>query len=468
MVSVTHTDGGLAQRLAQDWARRIEHGLLLPGARLPSVREGAKLQGVSPSTLVAAYDRLQAQGLVEARHKRGFFVREQRGPVARPATAPVTTVTAPYDSLTLMRSLMNSEATPSPAHGTLPMEWLDAALIRRALREATGPGHDALLLRYGDPQGDVELREALAHRLADVGVHASPAQVLTTVGATHALDLIAHTLAEPGDAVLVDDPGWPIEYARLAQAGLRLLPVPRTAQGPDLAVLARLAQQHRPRLYVTVSVLHNPTGQSLSLAQAHEVLRATEAAGPGRCWVVEDDTYAGFAPPHLPRLSALDGLRRTLYVTGYAKVLGAGLRVGCVAGPSEAIERLCARKMVQQLASSPITERALALLLQRGGLRRHTERLNERLEGARTRCRRLAEQAGCAFSGPPAGLFGWLDTGVDSERLAQALALDGFRTAPECLFHPDRRGGTHMRVNFVGAQAPGFWRALSARRQELA
>ncbi|MFO0121880.1 MAG: GntR family transcriptional regulator, partial [Inhella sp.] len=123
MALTAHTDGTLAQRLAQDWAWRIEHGLLLPGARLPSVREGAKQQGVSPSTLVAAYDRLQAQGLVEARHKRGFFVREQRAPSARQAAAPASPVAVPYDSLTLMRSLMTSEATPSPAHGTLPVEW---------------------------------------------------------------------------------------------------------------------------------------------------------------------------------------------------------------------------------------------------------------------------------------------------------------------------------------------------------
>jgi DNA-binding transcriptional MocR family regulator len=467
MARVTSTDGGLAQGLARQWAQRIEQGLLLPGGRLPSVRDGARQLGVSAFTIVAAYDRLQALGLIEARHKRGFFVRERPAPLPRQGAARSGQSVLPYDSLTLMRSLMTSDETPSSAHGTLPVSWLDASLIRQALREASGPGHDALLLRYGQPQGDPVLREALAQRMADVGVHASTEQVLTTVGATHALDLIAHTLAQPGDAVLVDDPGWPIEYARLTQAGLRLLPVPRGPNGPDLGVLSRLAQQHRPRLYVTVSVLHNPTGHSLSLAQAHEVLRATENTGAPRCWVVEDDTYAAFAPAHLPRLSALDGLRRTLYVTGYAKVLGAGLRVGCVAGPLEAIERLTERKMVQQLASSPITERALALLLHRGGLRRHAERLNQRLESARTRCRRWADQVGCSFSGVPAGLFGWLETGVDSERLAQALANQGVRAAPECLFHPDRRSGTHLRVNFVGAQSLTFWRALGHQREVL-
>ena len=68
--------GTLGQQLAARIAERIRRGALSPGARLPSVREGARLHGVSPSTVVSAYDQLQAQGLVEARRQRGFYVRE--------------------------------------------------------------------------------------------------------------------------------------------------------------------------------------------------------------------------------------------------------------------------------------------------------------------------------------------------------------------------------------------------------
>lgn len=464
MGDTTNTSEGLATRIAAEWAQRIEQRLVLPGARLPSVREGARQQGVSPFTVVAAYDRLQAQGLVEARQQRGFFVREPRAPLSqapRSGAGP-----SPFDTLTLMRSLMDSGQDVGPAHGTLPEAYFDPMLVRQALRQvlATGEGQDALLLRYGLPEGDPLLRELLAQRLADIGISAHPSQVLSTVGATHALDLIAHTLAAPGDAVLVDDPGWPVEYARLVNAGLRLLPVPRGAAGPDLAHLAQLVQQHRPKLYVTVSVLHNPTGHSLTLAQAHELLRLTEASG---CLVVEDDTYAAFAPPHQPRLAALDGLKRTLYVSGFSKMLGAGLRVGYVAGPQALIERLAARKLVQQLCSPPITERAVAQLLQRGGLRRHAERVNEKLQVARTRCQKLAEAAGCRFAAPPAGLFGWVDTGVDSERLAQALSNFGYRIAPERLFSPSRRSGPHMRVNFAASGDARFWRALEHKRKVI-
>ncbi len=464
--SHTEARGGRTETLAQRLAQRIEQGLLLPGSRLPSVREGARQQGVSPSTLVAAYDRLQALGLIEARPKRGFFVREPRGAGSRAAPRAALPVLhpPPFDSLTLMRGLMSSWDTPTPAHGTLPPDWLDATPLRQALRQALAEDDPRLLLGYGDAQGDRLLREQLAEQQAEFGIACLPEQILLTGGATQALDLVAQTLVQPGDAVLVDDPGWPIDFARLAQLGLRALAVPRTAQGPDLAVLAALLQQHRPRLYLTVNVLHNPTGHSLTLAQAHQLLRLAEA---GDCLVVEDDTYWGFAAANLPRLAALDGLRRTLRISGFSKLIGAGLRVGYLAGPQALVDRLTERKLVQQLASPALNERALARLLQRGWLRRHMERVNERLAVARARCQRHAEAAGCRFALPPAGLFGWLDSGVDSERLALRLAEQGFRIAAEPLFSPTRRAGPHLRVNFAASQEPRFWRALELSRRTL-
>ena len=77
----------LTEQLSARFAQRIRDRLLAPGARLPSVRQCAQQQGVSPSTVVAAYDQLLAQGMVEARKNRGFFVRESRAEPARAAPA---------------------------------------------------------------------------------------------------------------------------------------------------------------------------------------------------------------------------------------------------------------------------------------------------------------------------------------------------------------------------------------------
>jgi DNA-binding transcriptional MocR family regulator len=250
----------LGERLAAHYAQRIGQRLLQPGARLPSVRDCARAHGVSPSTVVAAYDRLQARGLVEARRQRGFFVRPaSAAPTARVVHEPSLALPAPVDAAALIRAMFRTRASlPGPGLGTLPETWLDPSLLQRALRRAMTDGDDAL--RYGEPAGDPGLRGALARRLSgELGIACDASQIVTAVGATHALDVIARTLLKPGDAVLVDDPGWAVEHARLTSLGMRLLPVPRGVDGPDLNVMATLAREHRPRLYVTVSVLHNPT-----------------------------------------------------------------------------------------------------------------------------------------------------------------------------------------------------------------
>jgi DNA-binding transcriptional MocR family regulator len=261
--------------------------------------------------------------------------------------------------------------------------------------------------------------------------------------------------------VLVDEPGWAVEYARLTRMGMRLLPVPRGADGPDLAVLEALLREHRPRVYVTVSVLHNPTGYSLSPAAAHQVLRLAEMHD---VTIVEDDSYAWLAPLHSTRLAQLDGLRRTVYVSGFSKILTPQWRIGFIAASPALSERFIDTKLVSTLTTPAPLEQALAICLDQGALRRHAERVTARLDVARTRTVRLAREAGCEFVAPPAGLFGWLDVGCDTEQLAQRLLSDGWLTAPGTLFHASPRPTRLMRVNFATAQEPRFWRRLKQLR----
>ena len=461
---VRKTSQPLAQQLAQRFAERIQQRLLLPGARLPSVRECARHHGVSPYTVVAAYDQLLASGLLEARKQRGFFVRErQTAAAASRQPRPAATQAVPVDATALIRGMFQADAKRAPGLGTLPAEWLDLPMLQAAMRQVlkAGSGSEQLSLHYGEPAGDARLRQALGLRLADIGIACPAEQIVTTVGATHALDLITRTLLQPGDAVLVDDPGWAIEFARLSHAGMRLLPVPRGAHGPDLAVMERLIEQHRPRMYVTVSVLHNPTGNSLSLAHAHQILRMAEQAD---FQIVEDDTYAFLAPNHAPRLSALDGLRRTIYVSGFSKILTPAWRVGYLAASPAWVEKLTNLKLLSSLTTSPLLERAVAHCLEQGQLRRHAVRVLTLLDAARQRSIKLAEAAGCRFMAPPQGLFGWVDVGMDTERLAQMMMDEGWLTAPGMLFSASRQSSTLMRINFATAQDALFWRRLQALR----
>ncbi|HKX40997.1 MAG TPA: PLP-dependent aminotransferase family protein [Burkholderiaceae bacterium] len=475
-------DATLTDQLAARYADRIRQRLLAPGTRLPSVRECARRHAVSAHTVVAAYDRLLAQGLVEARRQRGFFVRDfvrDVNAAGRRPTPPgraerdddrAPRLPLPISATSLIRGMFQPPGGRAmPGLGTLPADWLDSPLLAAALRKVTsGDQLAAMALQYGEPAGDARLRRALANRLADHGVRATPQQIVTTIGATHALDVVARTLLHAGDTVLVDEPGWSVEYARLAALGMRVLPVPRGEDGPDIAAMQRLIEaqppRERPRLYITVSVLHNPTGASLSLQAAHRVLQLAQSHD---LHVVEDDTYAHLAPAHLPRIAALDALERTIYVSGFSKILVPNWRVGFLAAPPALIDRLIDTKLLSTLTTPALTEQALAHCLEQGLLRRHTERVQQRLEAARSRTVKLAESHGCRFAAPPRGLFGWVDVGVDTERLAQVLLDDDWLIAPGALFHATHRPSTLMRVNFATSQDARFWRALARARVAL-
>jgi DNA-binding transcriptional MocR family regulator len=278
---------------------------------------------------------------------------------------------------------------------------------------------------------------------------------------------VARTLLRAGDSVLVDEPGWSVEYARLAALGMRVLPVPRGEDGPDLAVMQRLIEAQkpgqRPRLYITVSVLNNPTGASLSLQAAHRVLQLAQTHD---LQIVEDDTYAHLAPAHLPRMAALDALQRTIYISGFSKILVPNWRVGFVAAPLALVDAIVDTKLLTTLTTPGLTEQALAHCLEQGLLRRHTERVMHKLAVARENTVKLAEAHGCRFAARRRGLFGWVDSGVDTERLAQALH-DEWLLAPGALFHAAHRPSTLMRINFATTQDPRFWRAFDRARSAL-
>ncbi|MDE2418591.1 MAG: PLP-dependent aminotransferase family protein [Burkholderiales bacterium] len=472
----------LTEQLAARFAQRIRDRLLAPGARLPSVRLCAQQQGVSPSTVVGAYDQLLAQGLVEARRNRGFYVRESTLAPAERAQAATKNVAsegaenpagqrhkAPVSATALIRGMFHGISDkPQPGMGVLPPEWLQSTFLATAVRRhCSVDALNAFSLQYGEPAGDLGLRRALSTKLSGLSIQATPEQIITTVGATHALDVVSRTLLRAGDYVMVEEPGWAIEFARLDALGMRILPVPRRADGPDLEVMARyceaLGEAHKPKLFVSVSVFHNPTGFCLSPSSAYRIL---QLAHQHNFHIVEDDTYSHFAPEHSTRLCALDGLQRTIYVGGFAKILAPNWRVGYMAAPTALAERLLDTKLLSTLTTPALLEKSLAWCIDQGQLRRHAERIRTRLDAARSRSVKLALQHGCTFASEPVGLFGWVDTGVDTDVLSQRMLDEGYLLAPGALFHADRAPGSLMRINFATTQDAQFWDTFARLREE--
>ncbi|MEI7446373.1 MAG: PLP-dependent aminotransferase family protein [Burkholderiales bacterium] len=455
------SDRTLVEQIVGWFAQRIDERMLRPGTRMPSIRGFSTDHRVSRFTVVEAYDRLIARGYIESRRGSGFFVRERSLAAGLAAArAWAETPNPQMDVVWLLRNMFRQMPPQDmPGGGVLPADWLDGELIGSSLR-ALGRTAGAALLPYGQAQGYLPLRQQLQQKLAAQEIPVLPEQIVTTNGVTQGLDLIAQHFAKPGDTILVDDPGWFLMYGRFSQLGLRVVGVPRQADGPDLDRLRALCAEHRPKLYVLSSVLHNPTGTSLSAAKAFQVLRIAEAHD---LHVVDDDVYGDLHPGAgaMPstRLASLEG-NPGLFQT---PPLAANLRVGFIACSAPLARQLTDLKMLVGLTSSELGERIVLRVLSEGHYRRHLERLRARLAEAREPLVRALERTGLKpFAGPSAGMFVWADAGVDTRPLAEAMLEQGFVTAPGSLFSPDQRPSTWMRFNVATSREPRMWRALEA------
>jgi len=462
---VRDSDVTLVDQLVAHLVDSIDNRGLRPGARLPSIREMAAQVAVSRFTVVEAYDRLVAQGRLESRRGAGFFVlarinHYERGGELSAYTPPA--VPSRLDIPWLLNSMFSDgAATGVPGGvGLLPAAWLDMDMVSAAMR-AVGRTMKGHLAQYGLPQGYAPLRQQIASTLQSEGVPAHPELNLITVsGVTHGLDLLMRQLLAPGDTVLVEDPAWFVIFGRLAAFGARMIGVPRGPNGPDLDMLDRLAAEHRPKLFLINSVVHNPTGQTLSAGVAYDILRIAERHD---FQIIEDDTYGDLHRGGAIRLAALDRLNRVILVGGYSKTLAASLRVGYIAAAPGLVRRLTDVKMLSGLTTSEINERVVHRVLIEGQYRRSLDRVRTRVDQARRQCVRGLLALGFKIEAePPAGMFVWADSGHDGETLARVAAERRLLLAPGSLFSPDQAPSTFLRFSVVMAENPASWQTLAA------
>ena len=458
----TGGDGPLQERVVAALRAAIVAKRLLPGERLPSIRRLAAANRISAFTVVEAYDRLIAQGLIAARPKSGFFVagREppltliERDPVSNADGAGLADPTA-VDPVWMMRqSLSLDDRVIHAACGWLPDSWLPEAGIRRALRGiAAMPA--AQVLQYGIPLGYAPLRQQIRLRLAELEIAATPDEILLTDGASQAIDLVCRHLLQAGDAVLVDDPGYFNYHAVLRAHRVRLLPVPITREGPDLAALESLAAAEKPKLYLANPALQNPTGLSLTPGAAHKLLNLAQAHD---FRIVEDDVFRDFQDAPTPRLAALDGLDRVLHLGGFSKTISAALRVGFIAGPRETIRHLADLKLATTFGNNQISAQVMHRLMEDGSYRKHVAGLRAKLRKATPPLRRRLEALGLAlWSEEEGGMFLWMElpkSAPDAVALAARAIERGIVLAPGTVFSPSRRWDRFLRFNIAQCTGP--------------
>lgn len=446
----------LVAQIVEGIRHRIDHRLLRRGMRLPPIRRFAAQHGVSRFTVVEAYDRLVAMGLIRSRRGAGFFVDT-------PLDAPTrdTPIARDYDHLgVLHHGLTDDPNLLKTGAGWLPEDWIEASGLRRHLRRLAG-NEACRIASYGTAQGFLPLRHLLQLRYEHVGVRAPANQILLTQGASQALDLCIRGLLHAGDCVLVDDPGYWILFAALRLAGIQVIGVPRTEQGPDPTALEALAAFHKPRLFFTQSVLQNPTSHSLGAAVAHQVLRTAEAHG---FLIVEDDIYSDFHPGEAIRLAQLDQLDRVISIGSFSKTLSGNLRVGYLAARPDLTAALTDVKLVTSVASAEIGERLIHQLLSEGHYRKWLERLRGMLARATDSALRQIELAGfLPATAPEGGMFIWAahPSLGDTTPLAAKAAQAGIMLAPGSIFRPQGGASPYLRLNVAYCDDPRLDRFLS-------
>jgi len=448
----------LVEQIAERITSLIEHGQLPAGSRLPSIRKLAKLVGASAFTVVDAYDRLVARGVIESRAGRGFFVCSRR--LGNPLLAIEAIDDPGTDALTLARiSLSHSTGIIAAGSGFLPENWL----------MESGPGVVLSRLSRGRrpqawlqcaPQGMFELREQIAGRLMQHGVAAGAANIVTTFGASHAFDLLGRILFAPGDAVLVEDPGYFVLFEQLRAHHVNLVPVARTASGPDLEALENACRTHRPRAFFTQTLLHNPTGSNTEPAQCHRVLMLAEQY---RFAIIEDDVYGDLHEGPAVRLAQIDGLRHVIHVGSFTKLIGPALRVGFIAADPALISQIVERKVLSVLSGSALLEGYVSEVLDSGRYRKHLDTVRARLARMRRDARRALEGAGITFeAGSGEGIFLWgrVPEHTHVDELVRKAREKSILLAKGSLFSPSRGCGHWLRFNVAHSVAPPLIRFL--------
>lgn len=459
-----HSGGTLVGHVMASVHGQIAGRQITPGARLPSIRAMAQSMGVSKSTIVEAYDRLVAEGTIQSRRGSGFFVAGPMPPFS--LTQNSTGTDREVDPVWMTRqSLDNAEHLLMPGCGWLPDFWMPQEELRRALRRLARDGQ-VDLTGYASPHGSPALRQLLARRLADHGIEASPSQMLLTESGTQAIDLLCRYLVEPGDTVLVDDPCYFNFHAMLRAHRVKVVSVPFTPNGPDLARFEAVLMAERPRLYITNSAIHNPTGATLSPVAAHRVLKLADAHD---LRIIEDDIFADFEQDPAPRLAAFDGLNRVIHIGSFSKTLSASVRCGFIAARQDWVDEIIDLKLATSFGGGGFSAELVLALLKDGAYRRHVGGLRTRLAEAMGKvCGQLRGLGLEPWIEPKAGMFVWcrLPDGLKASDVARHALADGLVLAPGDVFSLTQSADGFMRFNVAQCLKPQVFARLEAAMEK--
>lgn len=342
-------------------------GTLPESSRLPPERTLAAQLRVNRSTIVHAYRDLAADGLIEQRVGSGSRVAARPRDGRREAATGVPWwITLPPWRVGEFPAVLGELAAATHGEriafvqGVPPVD--PSPLEELAQSFARVGGDQSFVLSYGDSEGYRPLRDAIAERMRLRGCALDGRDVLILTGSTQGITLVAQSLAEPGDEIVVEAPTYPGALQIFQIAGLRAIPVPVDEDGLRVDHVEAILRTRKPRFIYTMPSLHNPTGATMSAERRERLARISRRAGVP---LVEDDPYGELARSELRPLLAHDA-EYTIYLSSFSKTIAPSLRLGWLVAPRTIYERLLLRKQSIDMASSLYVQAGVCDYLGRG------------------------------------------------------------------------------------------------------
>ncbi|NHQ80940.1 MocR-like pyridoxine biosynthesis transcription factor PdxR [Chromobacterium vaccinii] len=466
-------DGALPLHLqiVRQIADAVQRGRLAPGSALPGSRELAERLAINRKTVVLAYEELAAQGWVSAEGRRGTFVAASLPPPLREPVAGEALPPADWEDAAADGDLIDfSENVPDSR--LIPFDALGRA-YRRALIATARSGR----LAYGDPRGEIGLRRALLRMLTmERGLTATLDNLCLARGSLMGIYLAGKALLKPGDAVALDRLSYPSARNAFRSQGAQCLDAACDGHGMLPDALEDLCRGHPVKAVYLTPHHQFPTTLMMPAERRLQLLALAERYD---FHIIEDDYDHEFHFDHrpMPPLASLPGGRRVVYVGSLSKVLAPGLRVGYVVASAELIARCVDNILLIDRQGNPVTEQAVAELMDNGELKRHLRRA---WRVYRERRQTLAEAldrelAGLAeFELPAGGLAVWLrfDPRLDMDRLVADARRHGVKILPGSHFTGDGSPEPGLRLCYADLEGArlrqGVARLARALRGQMA
>lgn len=459
-------------------------GVLAPGEPVPSSRELAKHLGVGRITVVMAYQQLSEEAFLLSRERKGHFIHpdvlqgrasgaERNPPGGKRTDAKESTDWSRRLWLrpSQQRSIVkedNWQRFPYPfLYGQFDKDLFPTAAWRECCLKALG----VVDIRLWAPDhitrdDDSLIQQVQTKILPRRGVWASPDEIIITVGAQHALYMVADLLMREGSSVGIEDPCYPDARNIFSSRTSQVIPI--SVDGDGLPIIN--AMRKLEYLYVTPS--HQcPTGVTMPLERREALL---EVAQKHDLIIIEDDyeSESSFDEQPIPALKSLDRSNRVIYIGSLSKSLAPGLRVGYIVAPPELIKELRALRRLMIRHPSTFIQRTLAMFISLGHYEAQLRRLGQaqkerHAELTAAMARYLPE---CRITPVRGGGSCWvqLPDHVPAQTLAKQATEHGVLIEPgDVFFAATRNTGNFIRLGYQSIPADRIDQGIKALAEAM-